>query len=70
MVPSTMGPPSSLGMKSGQKLPFCHSGMLPWTAAYVAKVLNERATEEGTAAWTTEDVLRIARDNARKVYGV
>ncbi|ORY88824.1 hydrolase [Leucosporidium creatinivorum] len=70
MLPSTMGPPSSFGMTSKQKLPFAHSAVLPWTAAFVAKVLNEREMPEGEAPWTTEDVLRVARENARKVYGV
>lgn len=57
-------------MKSKEKLPFAHSGMLPYTAAFVAKVLNEREPAEGQALWTTEDVLRVARENARKVYGI
>jgi TatD DNase family protein len=70
MVPSTLGPPSSIGMTSKQKFPFAHSGVLPWTAAFVAKVLNERETTEGEAPWTTEDVLRVARENAGKVYGI
>ncbi|KAM0788287.1 hypothetical protein ACM66B_001433 [Microbotryomycetes sp. NB124-2] len=55
MIPSNMGPPTSLGMKGGQKLPFSHSGMLPWIAAFVAQVLNEDRTEE---LWTTQDVLK------------
>ncbi|KAM0754802.1 Metallo-dependent hydrolase [Meredithblackwellia eburnea MCA 4105] len=69
MVPSILPPPSELGMKGGQKMPFCHSGMLPWTAQFVAKVLNEGRGEDD-AKWTTTDVLKVARENARKVYGV
>ncbi|KAK4058279.1 hypothetical protein OIO90_000436 [Microbotryomycetes sp. JL221] len=73
MIPSNLGPPTSLGMKGGQKLPFSHSGMLPWTAAFVAQVLNEavpdRNSDEGDR-WTTIDVLQVARDNARKVYRI
>jgi TatD DNase family protein len=55
-------------MKGGQKLPFCHGGTLPWTAAFIAKVLNER--ESLSTPWTTEDVIRVCRDNAKKVYGI
>lgn len=66
MIPSNLGPPTSLGMKGGQKMPFSHSAMLPYTAAWIAKVLNER--EEGV--WSTNDVLAVARDNARRVYGI
>ncbi|GAA5949728.1 hypothetical protein JCM21900_003275 [Sporobolomyces salmonicolor] len=76
MIPSNLGPNSKLGMTSKQKMPFSHSGMLPWTAEWVAKVLNEAAREErrdeeeGWRDWTTVDVLKVARENARKVYGV
>ncbi|KAI5481659.1 hypothetical protein MNV49_002885 [Pseudohyphozyma bogoriensis] len=54
--------------KSGKKLPFSTSAMLPWTAEYIAKVLNEGRDPE--CLWTTEDVLRVARDNAKTLYGV
>lgn len=50
------------GMK-GKKLPICHSAMVPWTADFVAALL---ANEE----WDADKVLSVARDNARKVYGV
>ncbi|GAA5886025.1 hypothetical protein JCM5296_007066 [Sporobolomyces johnsonii] len=76
MIPSNLGPNSKLGMTSKQKIPFSHSGMLPWTAEWVAKVLNEAAREEGRDGeegwrdWTTVDVLKVARENATKVYGV
>lgn len=48
MVPSVLPPPSALGMKGGSKVPFSHSGMLPWTAEFVAKVLTrlERCARE------------------------
>lgn len=71
MTPANMGPPTSLGMKGGQKMPFSHSGMLPWTAAFVAQVLNEGiSVEEEASRWTTQDVLKVARENAKKVYGI
>jgi TatD DNase family protein len=57
------------GMKSGQKLPFSTSAMIPWTAEFVAQVLNE-GVEEAGEKWTTEQVLSVARDNARVVYGI
>ncbi|KAL8278721.1 hypothetical protein RQP46_008790 [Phenoliferia psychrophenolica] len=47
MVPSVLPPPSELGMKSGQKMPFSHSGMLPWTAEFVAKVGFSRSGRGG-----------------------
>jgi hypothetical protein len=30
-----------MNMKKGQKIPFALSAMIPWTAEFVAKVLNE-----------------------------
>jgi TatD DNase family protein len=51
-----------LGLKASDKLPFSHSGMIPTTAAFVARVIG--------GSWTAADVLRIAKDNARFVYGV
>jgi TatD DNase family protein len=56
-------------MTSKQRYPFCHGGVLPWTAEFVAKVLNE-GKEEGDKLWTTVDVLRQARENAKKCYGI
>ncbi|GJN87440.1 hypothetical protein Rhopal_000389-T1 [Rhodotorula paludigena] len=58
-----------LGMTSKQRFPFAHSGVLPWTAEFVAGVLNE-GKGEGDERWTTADVLRQARENARACYGV
>jgi TatD DNase family protein len=48
------------GMKG--KFPLSHSAMVPWTADYVAKVAGD--------GWTSERVMKVARENARKVYGV
>lgn len=61
MTPSNLTP-QALSLKSGQKLPFSHSGMIPWTAEYVANIAGE--------GWDTERVLRVARENARAMYGV
>ncbi|GAA5898855.1 TatD family hydrolase [Sporobolomyces salmoneus] len=80
MLPANMGPNSRLGMTSKQKLPFCHSGMLPWTAEFIAKVFNEAGTptNDGEAEteggkeeeWNTVKVLEVARQNARLVYKI
>jgi TatD DNase family protein len=61
MVPANITP-QTLGLKSGQKLPFSHSGMIPWTAEFVANVAGE--------GWDAERVLAVARENARAVYGI
>lgn len=61
MVPANITP-QSLGLKSGQKLALSHSGMIPWTAEFVANVAGE--------GWDTERVLAVARENAKAVYGI
>jgi len=61
MVPANLTP-QSLGLKSGQKLALSHSGMIPWTAEFVANVAGE--------GWDTERVLAVARENAKAVYGI
>ncbi|KDR69342.1 hypothetical protein GALMADRAFT_77535 [Galerina marginata CBS 339.88] len=64
----------------GKKLPVCHSAMVPWTAKFVADVANSTRIplSDGAAEtmssplepWDADVVMRVARDNARKVYGV
>ena len=44
------------------RLPLCHTAMIPWTADFVADIAG------GT--WDAEKVMTVARENARKVYGV
>ncbi|GAA6038934.1 hypothetical protein JCM8097_000581 [Rhodosporidiobolus ruineniae] len=68
MVPSTL-PTKELGITSKQRFPFSIASVLPWTAEYVAKVLNEGKTDE-ERKWTTVDVLRQARKHAAMVYGI
>ncbi|GAA5898454.1 hypothetical protein JCM8208_006987 [Rhodotorula glutinis] len=58
-----------LGMTSKQRFPFAHGGVLPWTAEFVVKVLNE-GKGDGDDRWTTVGVLKQARENARRCYGV
>ncbi|KAF8327698.1 hydrolase, partial [Amanita rubescens] len=60
MVPATLY--DSLPPLKGAKLPLCHSAMIPWTAEFVANVAGP--------GWDAERVMREARENARKVYGV
>ncbi|GLB38852.1 putative tatD related DNase [Lyophyllum shimeji] len=92
MVPANLYD-SLLEMKG--KLPLCHSAMVPWTAAFVARVAREveaagaGAGEVGagegqgkgagagegegegeSGEWTADRVMREARENARRVYGV
>ncbi|PCH39015.1 hypothetical protein WOLCODRAFT_141046 [Wolfiporia cocos MD-104 SS10] len=50
------------------RLPLCHTGMIPWTAEFVAAVANEGG--ESAQAWSVERVVLEARDNARRMYGV
>ncbi|KAH6897727.1 hydrolase [Coprinopsis sp. MPI-PUGE-AT-0042] len=46
----------------GKKLPLCHTAMIPWTAQFIANVAAE--------GWDADRVMRVARENARFVYGV
>lgn len=55
-------PTSELGIKSTRSLATSHSGMIPYTAQFVAETAGE--------PWTTSEVLRVCRENARKMYGV
>lgn len=61
MIPSNLTQ-QTLGLKSGQKLPISHSGMIPWTADFVANLAGE--------GWDVDKVLAISRENARTIYGV
>lgn len=71
--------------KKPKRLPLCHTGMIPWTADFVAGVLNEGNSADGNALpdralgeeaaktdaeWDAARVMKVARDNARAVYGV
>jgi TatD DNase family protein len=64
MVPSNLY--ESLGKEVKGRLPLCHTGMIPWTAEWVARVL----TEAGGSGWDTKRVLQVARENSRTVYGL
>ncbi|TFY83925.1 hypothetical protein EWM64_g99 [Hericium alpestre] len=59
MIPSNLY--ASLTSFKG-RLPLCHTGMIPWTAEFVAGAAGE--------GWDTDKVLQLGRENARAVYGV
>lgn len=52
-------------LKSGSRFPICHTAMIPWTADFVASVANEVGV-----GYDRERVMREARENAKKMYGV
>ncbi|KAF9552164.1 hypothetical protein CPC08DRAFT_302714 [Agrocybe pediades] len=82
MVPANLY--DDLPAIKGKKLPVCHSAMVPWTAKFVADLANgvqsdrvEGGSDPAVPAegqtgtqWDADLVMKIARDNARKVYGV
>ncbi|KEP47854.1 TatD DNase family protein [Rhizoctonia solani 123E] len=84
MVPSnlTKHQQQTFGLKSNARMPLCHAGMIPWTAEFVAKEANQgvvdqvvKQVENGAEAgdkkvWTAAEVMKIARENARHVYGI
>ncbi|KAJ7148963.1 Metallo-dependent hydrolase [Mycena crocata] len=67
MIPSTIYATPSL---AGKKFPLCHCGMLPWTAAFVAKQLPAANKEKKEEGWDTARVMKVSRENARNMYGV
>ena len=79
MIPANLysSLPSTLDGESlkGRRLPLCHTAMIPWTAQFVANIINQKniennQSENASVTWTADMVMRIARDNARRVYGV
>lgn len=69
MVPSNVYETALKGVK---RLPLSHSGMIPWTAEFVANIANEARQALGAEGevWDADKVMRIARENARTVYGI
>ncbi|KAK9894472.1 hypothetical protein P389DRAFT_197764 [Cystobasidium minutum MCA 4210] len=61
MTPNNL-PVKEIGIKSARGLATCHSAMIPYTAQFVA--------EQAGNGWTTEEVLAVCRENAKKMYGV
>lgn len=65
MVPANIY--ESLTLPSGKnRLALSHSGMIPWTAAFCANVVNETIGSRIDA----NDILEASRQNARLVYGI
>ncbi|KIM37399.1 hypothetical protein M413DRAFT_448467 [Hebeloma cylindrosporum] len=55
----------------GKKLPVCHSAMVPWTAKFVADIANSSSgSEDSDGPWSADEVMKVSRENARKVYGI
>jgi len=54
----------------GRRLPLSHSAMIPWTASFVAGVVNSKDESGDGNKVDSEWVLKVARHNARMVYGV
>lgn len=66
MVPANIYQALSLTSSKSTRLAFSHSGMIPWTAEFVAGVINESAEVSIDA----NDILEVSRANTRLVYGV
>lgn len=63
MVPSNIYPSlTAVDSSFKGRLPLCHTAMIPWTAEFIAGVIGEE--------WDTEKVMKVARENAKNVYGV
>lgn len=79
MVPANLySSLTSLEMK-GKRLPLCHTGMIPWTASFVAETIqsclegnpgDSESRQEGGEVWGPDRVMKTARCNANAVYGV
>ena len=55
----------------GKKLPICHRAMVSWTTRYVADIANgSSGSEDSDGPWSANEVMKVARENERKVYGV
>jgi len=61
MVPANLYQ-SLPSLNNRQKLPLSHTAMIPWTAEFVANIAGD--------GWTADRVMIVARENARRVYGV
>ena len=64
---------SLAALKSGSRLPICHSGMLPWTAEFVANVIKEAQTADSDGNVIEYDTARVileARKNAKDMYNI
>ena len=69
MVPTNLYGSLDLPKKSSPpRLAFCHSGMLPWVAEFIAKVANSARGEKDDGVLDAGHVLELCRGNARRMY--
>ncbi|THH29443.1 hypothetical protein EUX98_g4738 [Antrodiella citrinella] len=72
MTPSNLY--NTLPALKNRRLPLSLTSMIPWTAEFVARVANEGRSaapeETDSSPWDIEKVMRVARQNAKTVYGV
>jgi TatD DNase family protein len=66
MVPANLYESLALPNGKSNRLAISHSGMIPWTAGFVADIVNE---VEGNSV-DANDILEISQTNARLVYGI
>lgn len=71
MIPSNIyrDLPKSTTGASG-KLPLSHTAMIPWTAEWVANVVQETNKDSPSDPWTVERILDLGNQNAKKVYNI
>lgn len=79
MVPANIYESLSLTSGKSVRLALSHSGMIPWTAEFVASLVNvelghdavlSSSSSSTSMALDANDILTISRKNARAVYGV
>ncbi|KAK7451679.1 hypothetical protein VKT23_012356 [Stygiomarasmius scandens] len=64
-------PPGLNGQTLKGRLPLSHSAMIPWTADFVVGEVEKAVSESGGGqAVDVDEVMKVARENARRVYGV
>ena len=69
MVPANLY--NDLPSIRGKKLPICHSAMVPWTANFVANIANgSSGSDDSEGPWSADEVMKVARENAKMVYGI
>ena len=70
MVPNNVY--DDIPVLKGKRLPLCHSGMIPWTAKFVAGEGSSAAVgvEPQTYEWDADRAMAVARENARTLYGI
>ena len=63
MIPSNIYPALTTVDASFQGwLPLCHTAMIPWTAEFVSDVIG--------GEWYISKAMKVARENAKIVYGL